>query len=68
MAIQWVYQAGTSWIPFDATSNDSVESIWRRGATESVYVASLQGIIVVNGPGLYARQYNSRITIARTGY
>ncbi|KAI9254541.1 hypothetical protein BDA99DRAFT_518680 [Phascolomyces articulosus] len=67
MGFQWVYQAGTFWVPFDRQSNFSIEQLWRRGAAGNIYVPSLQGLVYVNGPGLYAQQFSTRIAIARTG-
>ena len=67
MAIQWVYQAGTMWVPFDAHANASVENLWRKGQAANIYVASLHAYLYVNGRGLYAQQFSTRIAIARTG-
>ncbi|KAI7851455.1 hypothetical protein BDC45DRAFT_515818 [Circinella umbellata] len=67
MSFQWVYQAGTVWIPFDQQTNYSIEHLWRRGSSANVYVPSLQGVVYVNGPGLYVQQFSTRIPIARTG-
>lgn len=67
MPVQWVYQAGNNWIPFDPQANASIENIWRSGTAAQVYVASMQGLVLVNGPGLYAQHCYTRIPIARTG-
>lgn len=67
MPFQWVYQAGTMWVPFDDQANLHIENLWRAGAAGNIYVASLRGLVYVNGPGLYAQQCATRIAIARTG-
>ncbi|KAL1928538.1 hypothetical protein VTP01DRAFT_2894 [Rhizomucor pusillus] len=67
MPVQWVYQAGTMWVPFDPQANACIENLWRTGSAANVYVASLRGMVYVNGPALYAQQYSTRIVIARTG-
>ncbi|KAI7851454.1 hypothetical protein BDC45DRAFT_571949 [Circinella umbellata] len=67
MAVQWVYQAGSQWIPFDPQANYSIENLFRTGQSANVYVKSLHGLVYVNGIQLYAQQCATRITIARTG-
>lgn len=67
MPVQWVYQAGSMWIPFDPKSNASVEYLWRTGSAGNIFVPSLHGYVYINGQGLYAQQCSIRFPIARTG-
>lgn len=65
MAVQWVYQAGNTWVPFDGQNNRVLEQCWKLYRNGQVIVNRLPAYV-------YPRQLqmlvnnSTWVTIVRT--
>lgn len=67
MVLQWVYNAGSAWVPLDSYTQDAVEVLWSRNASSWIRNSpSFAGQPIFIDTSQMTLQYNGHCyTIAR---
>lgn len=65
MTTQWVYASGSTWVSFDSTAQQIIESLWKRNVATWINCQPFHGMVYIDTSEMVLHYNNHAYTIAR---